>query len=150
MTEFGGAHPQGAEAQAWLRAMDAVARLDAADCLLFSVLMWNAGVPYILKQLIDVVSQPGTVFGVDPESGYTHLWADRGKKAVAIDTSAVWDPHLGPNFGKDFQSAYFSDWLRWAGIHDVSDIGFHPTLTGDAAAARATAHEDARRAGQQM
>jgi len=62
--------------------------------------MWNAGVPYILKQLIDVISQPGMIFGVDPETGYSHLLADRGKKAAVIYTSAVWGPPLGAEFGR--------------------------------------------------
>ncbi len=52
--------------------------------------MWNAGVPYILKQFIDVVSQPGMVFGFDAVAGYTGLL--RGKKAAVIYTSAVYGP----------------------------------------------------------
>ena len=50
---------------------DTFRRFDAADRYLFSVPMWNAGVPYILKQFIDVVSQPGLVFGFDPASAAT-------------------------------------------------------------------------------
>ena len=66
MAVFGGATPQGQQADAWRAAEATFARFEAADRLLFSVPMWNAGIPYILKQLIDVVSQPGMVFGVDP------------------------------------------------------------------------------------
>jgi FMN-dependent NADH-azoreductase len=144
MTVFGGAVPQGEQAQAWQAAHDAFARFDAADRLLFSVPMWNAGIPYILKQLIDVISQPGTVFGVDPQAGYTHLLAGRGKKAAVIYTSAVWGPPLGPEFGRDFQSTYFGDWLRWTGISDITDIRFHPTLVGDAEAERRQANACAK------
>lgn len=54
---------------AWHAAKDTFARFDSAQHLLFSVPMWNAGIPYILKQLIDVISQPGMVFGVDPHNG---------------------------------------------------------------------------------
>ena len=50
--------------------------------------MWNAGIPYILKQFIDVVSQPGMVFGFDPEPGYTGLLT--GRKAAVVYTSAVY------------------------------------------------------------
>ena len=56
--------------------------------------MWNAGVPYILKQFIDVISQPGLVFGFDPERGYTGLLKD--KKAAVIYTSAVYGPGAAP------------------------------------------------------
>ena len=73
MTVFGGGTPQGEQASAWQAARAAFERIDAADRLLFSVPMWNAGIPYVLKQLIDVISQPGMVFGVDPERGYSHL-----------------------------------------------------------------------------
>jgi len=100
--------------------------------------------PYILKQFIDVVSQPGTVFGVDATTGYTHLLGDQNKRAAVIYTSAVWGPALGPEFGTDFQSTYFNDWLAWTGITDISQIRYHPTLSGDADEARRSAHATAR------
>jgi FMN-dependent NADH-azoreductase len=146
MTVFGGQDPAGDAATAWVRARETFERFDRADRLLFSVPMWNAGVPYILKQFIDVISQPGMVFGVDPYTGYEPLLAGRGKRAAVIYTSAVWGPQLGPEFGTDFQSTYFGDWLRWTGIDDVTEIRYHPTLTGDADAARAAAREAARQA----
>jgi FMN-dependent NADH-azoreductase len=146
MTVFGGGEPTGDEARAWRAVQAAVARFLAADRLLFSVPMWNAGVPYVLKQFIDVVSQPGTIFKVDPRTGYEHLMAGEEKKAAVIYTSAVWGPDLGPEFGSDFQSTYFADWLRWAGIADINVIRFHPTLTGDVADAGLTADADARAA----
>jgi len=148
MTVFAGGVPQGAQASAWRAALDTFARFDAADRLLFSVPMWNGSVPYVLKQFVDIVSQPGTVFGVDPGTGYTHLLSGRGKKAAVVYTSAVWGPHLGPEFGRDFQSTYFTDWLKWTGIDDVTEIRFHPTLTGDAATVRAEAHAQARELGK--
>ena len=144
MTVFGGGTPQGEEAEAWAAAQAAFARFDAADRILFSVPMWNSGVPYVLKQFVDVVSQPGWVFGVDPASGYRHLLAGRGKRAAVIYTSAVWAPGLGPEFGADFQSPFFTGWLNWTGIDDVTEIRFHPTLTGDAGEVSRTAHETAR------
>nr|BFE80975.1 NAD(P)H-dependent oxidoreductase [Planobispora longispora] len=41
-------------------------------------------------------------------------------------------PGLPPGFGDDFQSPFFDGWLRWAGITDIADIRYHPTVTGDA------------------
>ena len=96
MTVFGGGEPAGPQADAWRAAHRAFERFDAADHVLFSVPMWNAGVPYILKQFIDVISQPGLVFGIDPQTGYVPLLAGRGKRATVIYTSAVWGPQLGP------------------------------------------------------
>jgi FMN-dependent NADH-azoreductase len=144
MTVFGGGTPEGAEGEAWGAARRTFERFDAADRLLFSVPMWNGGVPYVLKQLIDVVSQPGWVFGVDATAGYTGLLAGRGKRAAVIYTSAVWGPGVGPEFGNDFQSTYLTDWLRWTGIGDIGEIRYHPTLTGDRDLARQAADSTAR------
>lgn len=144
MTVFGGGTPDGEQRRAWAQARAAFERFTAADRVLFSVPMWNGGIPYVLKQFIDVVSQPGWIFGVDVVEGYQHLLADRDIRVAVIYTSAVWGPALGPEFGRDFQSTYFDDWLRWTGLTDVSDIRFHPTLTGDREAEDAAALARAR------
>jgi FMN-dependent NADH-azoreductase len=143
MAIFAGETPTGAAADAWSAATATFRRFDAADYYLFSVPMWNAGVPYILKQFIDVVSQPGLVFGFDPAEGYRSLLT--GKKAAVIYTSAVYGPSRGPSFGSDFQQPYLEDWLRWAGITDITPIHFRPNLAvADAEAGRRAAHEQAR------
>jgi FMN-dependent NADH-azoreductase len=144
MTVFGGGEPQGAEAEAWAAARATFDRFDAVDRVLFSVPMWNASVPYVLKQFIDVISQPGWIFDVDPATGYRHLLAGRDKRVAVVYTSAVWGPGLGPEFGQNFHSTYFADWLRWTGLTDISEIRFHPTLAGDRDAARRDAHAQAR------
>jgi FMN-dependent NADH-azoreductase len=139
MAIFAGDQPSGAAADAWAAARATFERFDSADHYLFSVPMWNAGVPYVLKQFIDVVSQPGMVFGFDPASGYSGLLT--GKKAAVIYTSAVYGPDRGPAFGNDFQQPYFEDWLRWTGITDITSIHFRPNLaTADAEAGRRAAH----------
>ena len=57
---------EGDEAAAWGAAKATFDRFNEADLYLFTVPMWNAGPPYILKQFIDVISQPGMAFGFDP------------------------------------------------------------------------------------
>lgn len=150
MAVFGGADPEGAAAAAWRAALDAFARFDAFDRVLFSVPMWNGGVPYVLKQFIDVISQPGAVFGVDPQAGYRHLLAGRGKRAAVVYSSAVWGPGLGPEFGRDFQSTYFTGWLHWTVIEDVAEIRFHPTLAGDWDQSRGEAIDAAKDLGKRF
>jgi FMN-dependent NADH-azoreductase len=140
MRLFAGQEPDG---DAWQQAVRTFERVNAFDKYLFSVPMWNAGVPYILKQFIDVISQPGMVFSFDPEHGYTGLLT--GKKVAVIYTSGVYGDGLPPSFGDDFQRPYFENWLRWAGITDISDIQFRPDLvTATAEADRKLAHEQAR------
>jgi FMN-dependent NADH-azoreductase len=143
MSVFAGQQPAGAEAAAWLAAERTFQRFAAADYYLFSVPMWNHGIPYVLKQFIDVVSQPGMIFGFDPSEGYTGLLT--GKRAVVVYTSAVYGPERPPEFGTDFQATYFSGWLAWAGVTDISEISFRPNLVvADAAAGRQAAHAAAR------
>jgi FMN-dependent NADH-azoreductase len=143
MSVFAGADPEGEAAAAWAAAISTFRRVDSADRYLFSVPMWNHGVPYILKQLIDVISQPGLVFGFDPVAGYQPLL--RNKRAAVIYTSAVYGPERGPAFGTDFQQPYFNDWLRWAGVTDVREVFFRPNLaTEDAECGRQAAHAAAR------
>jgi FMN-dependent NADH-azoreductase len=147
MAVFAGEQPSGEGAAAWAAATAEFRRFDAADRYLFSVPMWNAGVPYVLKQFIDVISQPGLVFGFDPAAGYTGLL--RGKKAAVVYTSAVYGDGRGPAFGRDFQATFFTDWLHWAGVEEVEEIHFRPNLaTDDAATARDAAHARARELGK--
>ncbi|WP_238009040.1 NAD(P)H-dependent oxidoreductase [Dactylosporangium sp. AC04546] len=142
MDVFAGRTPSGEGAAAWAAARTTFERFAAADKYLFSVPMWNAGVPYILKQFIDVVSQPGMVFGFDPDAGYSGLVT--GRKAAVIYTSAVYGVGRGPSFGADLQLPYLDNWLRWAGIDDITPVTFRPNLaTTDVGAKRDRAVADA-------
>ena len=149
MAVFAGQVPSGDQAAAWQAAERMFRRLAGADYYLFSVPMWNHGIPYILKQFIDVVSQPGMIFSFDAEHGYTGLLS--GKRAVVVYTSAVYGTGRPAAFGADFQAPYFNDWLAWAGITDTTDIHFRPDLaTADADAGRQAAHAAAREAGKKF
>jgi FMN-dependent NADH-azoreductase len=149
MDVFAGREPTGAGAAAWQAATATFRRFADADRYLFSVPMWNSGVPYILKQFIDVVSQPGLVFGFDGEQGYTGLVENR--KAVVIYTSAVYGEGRGPAFGADFQAPYFDYWLRWAGVTDIRSVYFRPNLaTADAESGRCAARADATQAAKEF
>ncbi|MFI0368369.1 FMN-dependent NADH-azoreductase [Actinomadura sp. 1N219] len=149
MAVFAGNEPTGEQAEAWRAARRVFERFDSYDRYLFSVPMWNTNVPYILKQFIDVVSQPGWVFSFDPEKGYTGLLS--GKKAAVLYTSAVYGEGRPPAFGADHQMAFLDGWLRWAGITDVSTVAFRPNLaTADAETGRRTAHAEARELGKRF
>ena len=143
MNTFAGIDLDGPAAAAWREVTAAFERFAAADQYLFSVPMWNASVPYKLKQLIDVVSQPGMVFSFDPVEGYTGLLA--GRKAAVLYTAAIYGPGRGPAFGSDFQAPFLRDWLEWAGVRDVSEVFFRPNIaTADADAMREVARHETR------
>jgi FMN-dependent NADH-azoreductase len=140
---FGGVGHTPEQTAAWAEVRDTYQRLNRADYLLFSVPMWNHGIPYVLKQLIDVVSQPGLLYSFDPATGYRGLLTT--KKAVVIYTSGVYGDGRPPAFGVDFQQPYFDDWLRWAGVRESTAISFRPNLAiEDAEPGRQAAHAAAR------
>lgn len=137
---FGGQTPQGAEKTLWEEIAAIAGRFIRADHYLFAVPMWNGGIPYKLKQYIDIIHQPGLTFGFDPNHGYVGLLKD--KKATLVYTSGAFAQHFPqPAFGEDFQSTYLRSWLNQAGVTDIQEIRYQPTIltadpAGDFAAAK--------------
>lgn len=149
MKVIGGEPLSPADAAVWDEVASVVARLAAADALLFTVPMWNAGVPWRLKQLIDVVTQPGLAFSFHPETGYSGLL--QGKRAAVIYTSHVYSPGVDERFGVDFHSSYFEYWLGFVGISDVQTLRLQPTYhTRDFDERRAVALTKARALGEAL
>jgi FMN-dependent NADH-azoreductase len=126
MTVIGGGSVDGAQATAWESITEVFQRFDAADRYVFGVPMWNGSVPWVLKQLIDTITQPGMIFAFDSVAGYTGLL--NGKKALAVYTSGVYSPGVPSAFGRDFHATWFDDWLRFAGITDIAEVRYQPTL----------------------
>lgn len=126
---------------AWEAARAVFEQFAAADAYVFNIPMWNAGVPYVLKQWIDIVTQPGWSFGFDPATGYRGLL--EGKQALAIHTSGVYAPGVPAAFGQDFSSTFFADWLNFVGIEDATHVRFAPTvLNGDVDGTRRAAETE--------
>ena len=76
-----------AEQKAQWQQIEALARpFREADKIVFSVPMWNWGIPYKLKHLIDVISQKDVLFTFD-ERGLLGLLT--GKKALLILAKGV-------------------------------------------------------------
>ncbi|MEJ0002989.1 MAG: NAD(P)H-dependent oxidoreductase [Pararobbsia sp.] len=116
-----------AQADAW-RTVDTLAeRFRQANVILFSVPMWNFGIPYRLKHLIDVISQKDVLFTFD-ERGLNGLLG--GRTVVTVAARGV---QLGADFPRDqfdFQTAYLAMWSRMVGITDVRVISVEKTLAG--------------------
>jgi FMN-dependent NADH-azoreductase len=143
MTVFSGKGLVGAQASAWEAVTAIFERFNAADAYLFTVPMWNGGIPWLLKLYVDILTQPGMVFGFDPARGYVPLL--QGKRATVIYTSGVYAPGVTQAFGTDFHATYFNDWLRFIGISAVEEIRFQPpVLTATPEEARQVAHQQAR------
>jgi len=147
MKVIGGETLAGGDAALWDELASVVRRLESADALVFP--MWNASVPWPLKQLIDVVSQPGLAFRFDPEAGCSGLL--EGRRAVAVYTSHVYSPRAEKRFGVDFHSTYFEYWLSFVGISDVRTVRLQPThRTPDFAERQAAALAQARSIGRAL
>lgn len=118
---------QGRQKTAWDEITGIANRFIEADRYLMAVPMWNGGIPYRLKQFIDLIHQPGLLWGLDPQTGYFGLL--KNKKAVLTLTSGAFGPSMpSPAFGIDHHSTYLRDWLNQAGVTDITTIRFQPTL----------------------
>lgn len=137
-----GDNPSAEELEAWQDVQAVFQRFDAADKYVFSVPMWNFGVPYVLKHYIDVITQPGLAWSFSPDTGYAGLVS--GKVATIYSSGGAY--HEGSGFEAfDLQKPYLENWLAFIGLTDVQRIVIAGTL-GDADAldeAAAAAEQDA-------
>lgn len=120
MSHFGEGEMKGEVKRAWSEIGEIFERFNAFDDYLFSVPMWNLGVPYKLKQYIDILTQPGLLFGFDPAVGYLGLLKE--KRATAIYSAAIYHDGAARAYGTDHVRSHLTDWLNFAGVGDVRNI----------------------------
>lgn len=119
--------------KAWKRVTTMFQQFADADKYLFSVPMWNFGIPYRLKHYIDILTQPGLAFNVTPEGGYIGLVT--GKPVVVVYSSGG-GYRLGSGAeAYDLQKPYLKTWLQFIGFKDIQEIVVDGTL-GDPAKAK--------------
>lgn len=98
----------------------------SADKYLFSLPMWNFGVPYKLKHYVDVLVQPGYTFSYSPTEGYKGLVT--GKPAVLICArGGAYSPGTGGEY-LDMQKSYMETALEFIGISNIKSVIVEPTL----------------------
>ena len=138
-----GGAPTATEQAAWTTVETLFARFNAADKYLFSVPMWNFGLPYVLKHYIDVITQPGLAWSFSPETGYSGLV--QGKVAAVYSSGGAYHAGGGAE-AFDLQKPAFENWLAFVGLTDVTRIICAPTLAAadDVTAATARAIAEAR------
>jgi len=116
------------QAAAWGAVVTVAEQFKAADKFVFSLPMWNFGIPYKLKHWIDVIAQPGLTFSFSPETGYTGLVT--GKPALAVYARGG---AFGPGTGLeayDAQTTYLRQVLGFVGITGLHEILVEPTVAG--------------------
>jgi FMN-dependent NADH-azoreductase len=127
MNVIAGQEPSGVQKTAWDQVVEIANRFIGADRYLFAVPMWNGGIPYRLKHYIDLIHQPGLLWGLKPDTGYFGLL--NNKHATVALTSGAYAPSFpAPAFGVDHQSTYVRDWLTQAGVTALDEVRFQPTL----------------------
>ena len=118
------------QANAWEGIRRLAAPFLAADKLLFAIPLWNFGIPYRLKHLIDLISQKDVLFSFD-EKGFGGLMKAR-KAAVVYARGLDYfsESSITPAAGYDFQRPYMEMWLRFIGVTEISAVVVEKTLFG--------------------
>ena len=115
------------EADAWKAVEAVIEEFAAADTYVLAVPMWNFGIPYRLKQYVDLLVQPGYTFAFSPEQGYSGLMTGRRALVVYARGGEYGAPEAA---GLDHQQSYVDHVLGFMGITDVQSIVVEPTLMG--------------------
>jgi FMN-dependent NADH-azoreductase len=112
--------------QAWQTVVKIADHFKSADKYVFSLPMWNFGIPYKLKHFIDVLLQPGLTFSFSPAEGYKGLVT--GKAVVAVYArGGAYGAGTGME-AYDAQSPYLKQALGFIGFTDIKEIFVEPTL----------------------
>ena len=109
-----------AESKVWDRIQSLIQRFQNADRIVLGTPMWNFGLPYKLKHLIDLVAQRNYLFTYDGKQYGPLLNVG---KAVAVYTRGsryVEGTPIPPSF--DHQSSYLDFWLRLIGVRDLRTV----------------------------
>ncbi|MFH1251751.1 MAG: NAD(P)H-dependent oxidoreductase [bacterium] len=115
------------EAVAWNEVVAIFDRFRRADKYVFSIPMWNFGIPYKLKHYIDVITQPGLSFSFSPQEGYKGLVT--GKPAVVVYARGGEYSSNDTVAALDYQKPYVEMWLGFIGFSDIRPIVIEPTLS---------------------
>jgi FMN-dependent NADH-azoreductase len=121
-----------AQTDAWKPIVALADRLKAANCIVLSVPMWNFGVPYRMKHLIDLVTQKDVTFRFDA-NGFDGILKDKSAVLICARGMSYSDAGGASEKDFDFQKSYLTAWLRFIGISNINTITVEKTLFGAAA-----------------
>jgi FMN-dependent NADH-azoreductase len=114
------------ERAAWRAVESVIEEFKSADKYLLASPMWNFGIPYRLKHLLDVLIQPGYTFGYSAGAGYTGLVT--GKPIVLALARGGEYPPGTPGEAFDLQRKYLELALGFIGFTDIRLLTVEPTL----------------------
>jgi FMN-dependent NADH-azoreductase len=110
-----------AESNVWERIQALITRFQNADRIVIGTPMWNFGLPYKLKQLIDLVAQRNYLFTYDGKQYGPLLTVE---KAIVVYTrgSRFLESTAIPPSRFDHQTTYLDFWLRLVGVRDLRSV----------------------------
>lgn len=123
-----GKEVEGESKKAWQPIEDHIKRFLSADLYLISAPMWNFGVPYPLKQYIDLIVQPKRLY----------QYTDKGPEGLAKNKKMVVVSARGgdyshePQKAMDFHQPYLKGLFGFVGIQDIQFVNAEPMDSGGA------------------
>ncbi len=116
------------ELQVWKNVVKVIEQFTSADKYVLAVPMWNFGIPYRLKQYIDLLVQPGYTFSYSEDTGYKGLVA--GKSMLAVSARGGEYPPGSGTEAFDLQTKYIELIFGFIGFKDIRSVVLEPTLQG--------------------
>lgn len=132
------------ELQAWDNVEQVIEQFTSADKYVFAVPMWNFGIPYRLKQYIDILVQPGYTFSYSEDKGYEGLVVEKPLLAVCARGGEY--PVGSGAEAFDLQTKYIELIFGFMGFKDIQSVVVEPTLQGGPDVAKAKRNEAIDRA----
>jgi FMN-dependent NADH-azoreductase len=116
------------ELQVWKNVEEVIEQFTSADKYILAVPMWNFGIPYRLKQYIDLLVQPGYTFSYSEDTGYQGLVV--GKPMLAVYARGGEYPAGGGTEAFDLQTKYIELIFGFIGFENIRSVVVEPTLQG--------------------
>ena len=131
------------ELKVWKNVESVIKQFTSADKYVLAVPMWNFGIPYRLKQYVDILVQPGYTFSYSEDKGYEGLVV--GKPLLAVYARGGEYPAGSDAEAFDMQSKYVDLVFGFMGFKDIKSVFVEPTLQGGPDVAKARAQEAIKR-----
>ena len=109
-----------AESHVWERIQSLIQRFQNADRIVVGTPMWNFGLPYKLKQLIDLVAQRNYLFTYDGKQYGPLLHVEKAIVVCTHGSRFLEGTPIPPSF--DHQAPYLDFWLRLIGVRDLRSV----------------------------
>jgi FMN-dependent NADH-azoreductase len=117
----------GNEKEAWKEIEEQIERFKSADAYLISTPMWNFGIPYVLKQYIDIIFQPRYLFAYT-ENGPEGLI--KGKSLYIVTTRGGDYSPESPAHSYDQLEPYLKTAFGFIGFEDITFLNAQPMDAG--------------------